>query len=145
MKKIAILLLAGLAAACGDTEVGDPEAETPENVLMHDTLPESAVVEADTAGALTVVLNEWRVRVARDTIEAVEGPTVLRARNNGTYAHRLAIEGQGEEWTSDEIAPGEWGVLEAELRPGTYDVYCPVEDEHGVHRDMGMIDRLVVR
>lgn len=150
MRKIAMTMTAGamalvLTAACSDDEAGETDARAPEDVLMHDTLPEPAMAPGDTAGAFTVVLNEWRVRLARDTIEAANGPTVFRARNNGTYPHILEVEGQGNEWATDTIQPGEWATLEADLQPGTYEVYCPIEGEHGNHRQQGMTERLVVR
>lgn len=145
MRQMAIVLAAVLAVACSREEHANPEAEAPEDVLMQDTLPEDAVQPGDSAGAVTVVLNEWRVRLARDTIEAADGPTIFRVRNNGTYPHMLEVEGQGEEWATDTIPPGDWVTLEAELQPGTYEVYCPIEGEHGNHQRLGMTDELVVR
>lgn len=146
MKKIAIVLLAALATGClSEEEEANPDAQAPENVLMHDTLPEEAIAEADTAGALTVIMEEWTVRLARDTIEAANGPTVFRARNNGSQPHLLAIEGEGQEWATDTIPPGEWSTLEAELTSGVYEVYCPLEADRGNHRDLGMTEPLVVR
>jgi plastocyanin len=146
MKKLTIALaLAALPLACSNEELGNEEAQVPENVLMHDTLPEAAATPADTAGALTVILTEWNVRLARDTIDTSDGPTRFRARNNGQYPHILEVEGQGQEWMTDTIPPGDWAELEARLQPGTYEVYCPIEGEHGVHEERGMIAHLVVR
>lgn len=146
MNKVAIVLLTALAAGCvEDADEANTEAQAPQDVLMHDTLPEDATPAADTAGALTAVLEEWTVRLARDTIEAADGPTTFRARNNGSLPHVLEVEGAGEEWVTDTIAPGEWATLQAELTPGTYEVYCPLDAERGNHRELGMITRLVVR
>lgn len=145
MRRIAIVLTAALAVACSSEEEANPESEAPQDVLMHDTLPDAATGTADTTGAFTVVLNEWTVRLSRDTIDVVSGPTVFRARNNGTYAHILEVEGQGSEWKTAEIQPGEWATLEVQLQPGTYEIYCPIDDEHGTHQEMGMTAELVVR
>lgn len=148
MKKTTIVLvsaLAAMAAGClGEEEEANPEAQAPEDVLMHDTLPGDATPVADTTGALTVVLEEWTVRPARDTIEAANGPTVFRVRNNGTHPHVLEVEGQGQEWETDTIQPGEWVTLEADLTPGIYELYCPLDAERGSHQELGMTAPLVV-
>lgn len=152
MKKIALALALALAlspVACSP-EAGDPEAEAPENTLMHDTLPDQArpavgQEPADTAGVVSVVLEEWTIRLATDTIPARAGTTTFRARNNGEYAHILEVEGQGREWVTDTIPPGEWRMLETRLEPGTYELYCPIEGEHGDHSAMGMTTYIVVR
>lgn len=143
MKKLVIVALALLAVGCEREEVGEEEAQPPENVLMQDTLSPDAQ-PADTAGALTVILEEWTIRLARDTVPAAS-PTVLRVRNNGEVPHILEVEGQGNEWMTDTIPPGEWRSLEADLTPGRYEVYCPIESDLGVHADLGMRTWLVVR
>ena len=144
MKRLAVTL-ALLAAACGGEEAADQEAERPEDVLMHDTLPPAATTPGDTAGAISVVLNEWTIRPARDTIDAGRTTTRFRVRNNGTYGHSLAVDGQGDEWATDTIPPGDWVVLDTRVRSGTYHLYCPIQGDHGDHSDLGMSAYLVVR
>ena len=140
MKKLAIAF-ALLAAACG-AEAGDEDAEAPENRLMQDTLGAEARPEAE-SGALTVTMDEWNIRLANDTIQAV-GPVTFRVRNNGEYAHILEVEGQGSEWVTDTIPPGDWATLETTLEPGSYELYCPIDGEQGDHSELGMVTYLVV-
>jgi hypothetical protein len=145
MRKLALALaLIAPLAACDREEAANPEAETPENVMLHDTLPAAAEAAADTTGAITVALREWNVRPARDTLRDVGETTVFRVRNLGAYPHALEVEGQGEEWVTDTIEPGEWVLLETRLEPGTYELYCPIDDEHGDHSERGMAAYLVV-
>ena len=142
MKKLIIALaLAAVPLAC-NTEAGDPEAEAPEDVLMHDTLSDAAVAPGDTAGGLTVMLSEWTIRTARDTVDA--GPADFRVRNNGEYGHILEVEGQGNEWATDTIPPGEWVTLQTDLASGTYELYCPIQGEQATHQELGMSTPLVV-
>lgn len=146
MKKIAFaLMLPLLALACTDGAPGDQDAEAPEDVLMQDTLPDDAVAPDDPSGAITVVLEEWTIRPARDTIPAPQGTTTFRVRNSGEYPHILEVEGQGEEWVTDTIPPGDWVTLDTELRSGTYELYCPIAGDHGDHDELGMRTPLVVR
>jgi uncharacterized cupredoxin-like copper-binding protein len=71
------------------------------------------------------------------------GPTTFNITNNGTVAHNFEIEGNGiEESLAANLAPGESGVLELVLDPGTYVVYCPVGE--GSHRQQGMELELTV-
>ena len=46
----------------------------------------------------------------------------------------MEIEGGGIEEETAEISPGESAVLEVNLDPGTYVLYCPVGD----HKERGM-------
>ncbi len=89
-------------------------------------------------------MDEWNIRLARDTVTTA-GPTTFRVRNNGEYAHVLEVEGQGNEWVSDTIPPGDWVTLETRLEPGSYELYCPIDGEHGDHSERGMVTHLVVR
>lgn len=142
-KLIVALALAAIPLGCSNEEAGDPDAEAPEDQLMHDTLSEAAVAPGDTAGGMTVTLEEWTIRIARDTVDA--GPADFRVRNHGEYAHMLEVEGQGNEWVTDTIPPGEWMTLQTDLTSGTYELYCPIQGEHGDHSELGMVTRLVVR
>ena len=144
MRRIA-WMLALLIVPTGGCEEGAGRGEDVgwEANRFEDTLPSAATTPADTAGALTVMLTEWNVRLATDTITG--GGTVrLRARNMGGYDHALAVAGPGGEWRTESIPPDGWAVLETQLEPGSYTVYCPLVNEYGDHREEGMESHLVV-
>ena len=56
---------------------------------------------------------------------------------------RLWYEGMEEE--VERIEAGADAVLVVDLRPGSYEVYCPVEDNTGNHKQKGMTTRLTVQ
>jgi uncharacterized cupredoxin-like copper-binding protein len=63
------------------------------------------------------------------------GPTTFVVTNDGTIEHNFEIEGQGiEAVLAENLPPGETMSLAAELAPGEYRVYCPVDD----HAAQGM-------
>jgi len=89
-----------------------------------------------------------RVRV-RLVDYRIDMPTSLRAgtytfviEQAGNHPHALAIQGPGVDEESDVIEPGGRSAeMTVTLRPGTYEVWCPV----GNHRAMGMELTLQVR
>lgn len=79
-----------------------------------------------------VSLVEWAIEMPT---ELAAGPVTFEVTNNGRVRHNFEIEGQGIEAVLEEnLQPGETMSLEAELTPGEYRVYCPVED----HAAQGM-------
>ena len=55
------------------------------------------------------------------------------------------MEGGGIEEETSKIAPQQNAFLSVELRAGTYELYCPIEDTHGKHESLGMRTTIVVR
>ena len=89
-----------------------------------------------------VDLNEWSISPRHMVVSAGQ-PVRFDLSNAGGFPHSLSIAGQGEEWESDSVAPGETLAWETTFTaPGIYQIWCPVFD--GRHRDMGMIGTLVV-
>jgi hypothetical protein len=65
------------------------------------------------------------------------GPVRFHITNNGPAQHSFVIEGQGiSKRLANNLQPGESGFLNADLKPGTYTVFCPVGE--GAHRAKGM-------
>ena len=88
-----------------------------------------------------ISLGEWAL--VPSATEARPGTITFRFRNFGTVPHALRIRTSGSgrdrlEWRADAVAPGESGILVANLAPGTYDIDCPIEDGHGEHDQLGM-------
>ena len=61
--------------------------------------------------------------------------------NNGPSAHALEFEGIGVEEETGTIDTGGRAKLTVDLKPGTYEMYCPIGD----HRSRGMEGSIVVR
>ncbi|MEO7084922.1 MAG: cupredoxin domain-containing protein [Gemmatimonadaceae bacterium] len=92
------------------------------------------------AQAVTVTLTEFKLGLSRDTVKA--GPVTFNITNDGTMNHGFFVRGGGLAKGSKELPKGETANLTVTLKPGTYDVYCPLSD--GSHRKAGMEKKLVV-
>ncbi|MCX5770698.1 MAG: cupredoxin domain-containing protein [Candidatus Hydrogenedentes bacterium] len=70
------------------------------------------------------------------------GPTKFIVTNNGQNSHNFAIEGPNVERVLSEkpLKPGQKGIMQIDLKPGKYVVYCPVFN----NRDRGMKVNLTV-
>ena len=63
--------------------------------------------------------------------------------NDGNVTHSLEVEGNGleEQALPNDLAPGDSGEITVDLQPGTYTMYCPIDD----HRGMGMEGTIEVK
>jgi uncharacterized cupredoxin-like copper-binding protein len=131
-----------LVAACGDE--GSHDRTRGEAQQMQGEAPDERIADdQDVDQPITVALTEFSVELDRDTVSA--GTIRFRVRNNGADDHALAIEGMGLNSRTDIIAPGDWAVLDVDLEPGNYEVYCPIETAMGEHAELGMRAVLTVQ
>lgn len=133
MRTLAIGLLALGAAACG----GDLNKGATTDSSDGD------VVVAETKGSFLAALDEWRLDIPLDTLPA--GRYTFEITNTGSRTHAMDIVGTDGAWKTDPVTPLRTATLEVTLQPGTYEVYCPVEDALGDHDKLGMRRTLVVR
>ena len=85
-------------------------------------------------------LSEWKVELSQPSITA--GAVTFTVTNAGTVPHAFEVEGQGIEQETDVIQPGSSATLKLTLKPGNYDVYCPVGGDS--HKHLGMETHLKV-
>jgi hypothetical protein len=85
-------------------------------------------------------LSEWKVELSQPSITA--GAVTFTVMNAGTVPHAFEVEGQGIEQETDVIQPGSSTTLKLTLKPGNYDVYCPVGGDS--HKHLGMETHLKV-
>jgi len=63
------------------------------------------------------------------------GRVTFAVTNDGTITHSFEIEGNGiEKELKNPLEPGQTDMFSVNLTPGTYTVYCPIDD----HRGQGM-------
>jgi plastocyanin len=93
-----------------------------------------------TAQAVTVTLLEWKIALGRDTVPT--GSVTFRVKNAGTITHGFYVRGDGVDKGSREIPAGQDAPLTVTLKPGTYEVFCPMSDMS--HKMAGMVRKLVV-
>jgi uncharacterized cupredoxin-like copper-binding protein len=72
------------------------------------------------------------------------GEVTFKMTNDGQVTHSLEIEdvtpGHDQELEGD-VSPGQSGTLTENLKPGTYEFYCPVDN----HKQMGMEGEITVK
>ena len=73
-------------------------------------------------------------------LAAKAGTVTINFDNPSTTAHAVEIEGNGVEEKSDTITEGKASVT-ADLKPGTYEFYCPVDS----HKAQGMKGTITVK
>jgi uncharacterized cupredoxin-like copper-binding protein len=111
-------------------------APAPTDTAATDTSQTSV----SSASTVAVRLVEYRIEMPA-TLPA--GPTTFAVRNDGKRKHNIEIEGQGlEAKLPSDLDPGQRGELTVDLKPGQYEVYCPVRDHKAKH---GMTTTLTVR
>ena len=92
------------------------------------------------AQSVNVTLSEWKIGLSRDTVQA--GAVTFEVKNTGQMAHALTIRGDSVDKGTREIPARQAGSLTVTLKPGTYEVYCPMSEES--HKMAGMARKLVV-
>src|SRR3989442_12664494 len=94
----------------------------------------------DAPAQVSVRLSEWKVELSQQTIAA--GAVRFAVTNAGSIPHGFEVEGQGLEKEIETIQPGASDTLSLTLKPGTYEVYCPVGADS--HKKLGMETHLRV-
>ena len=84
----------------------------------------------------SVNLFQYGISLDPPTVRA--GQVTLKVTNTGTIPHALAIVGMGRQTAT--LQPGESVTLILNLKPGTYTLYCPLDN----HRQRGMEATLTV-
>src|SRR5947208_10413395 len=92
------------------------------------------------ATQVSVKLSEWNVVLSQASVAA--GPVSFVITNAGSIPHGFEVEGQGIEKEIETIQPGASDTLTLTLKPGSYEVYCPVGSDS--HKKLGMDTHLKV-
>ncbi len=107
-------------------------------ILFAVALAASASVAS--AQPVAVTLTEFKIVMTRDTVPA--GAVTFRIKNSGTITHSIFVMNDTFEKGSADIPTGQEASLTVTLKPGTYEVFCPMSDES--HKKAGMTRTLIV-
>jgi uncharacterized cupredoxin-like copper-binding protein len=97
-------------------------------------------VAAGAGGTVDLSATDFKFDPSDPTVKS--GNVTFNLKNDGQVTHSLEIEdvnGQDVELEGD-VSPGSSGTLTANLKPGTYEFYCPVDS----HKEMGMTGEITV-
>jgi plastocyanin len=103
-------------------------------------IPGAVVAQAAPARPVEVTLAEWKIQMPSDTIAA--GAVTFRITNAGGINHAFYVLGGGVSEGSKEIPAKQSVTLKLTLKPGEYEVYCPLADQS--HKMAGMSRKVVV-
>jgi len=128
-------LMVGLVLAAGCSTQPKAEAQRPADMKTGSS---SAPAVTEPKGPVEVKLREFKIEMPT-TLPA--GVTTFTVTNTGGDAHSFEIEGNGiEKALATQLQAGQTKTLQVELKPGTYEVYCPVPG----HKTLGMARKLTV-
>jgi uncharacterized cupredoxin-like copper-binding protein len=130
-----------LSAGCRErsAEITDTGFGTATGQSLPDISPMPSPFASDTAltsaATIEVRLIDHEIQMPASV---PAGRRTFRIVNEGEHPHNFEIEGQGiERKLPNDLRTGENGTLEVDLQPGTYRVYCPVND-HATKHNMEM-------
>ena len=95
---------------------------------------------AATAKPVEVTLSEWKVSLSSDTLTA--GTITFNVKNEGNMNHALYVLGGNVAKGTVEIAAKQSATLRLALKPGEYEIYCPMSDQS--HKMAGMTRKITV-
>ena len=121
-------------AACGGDDSSDSST-----TASSDT--ESTTVSAGGGSGETVDISETEFKLDPSDPSTKSGNVTFQVTNDGQTVHNLEVEGNGVEETTDDLQPGDQGVLSVDLQPGTYEMYCSIDS----HREQGMEGEITVQ
>lgn len=76
----------------------------------------------------------------KTSLSTQAGRTTIAFTNESQVPHAVEVEGNGVEEETETIQGGKT-KLTVDLKPGTYEFYCPVDD----HKEEGMKGELIVK
>ena len=125
-------------AACG----GDDDETTTAASESETTTTEEATGSASASGSGgTVKIGEVEYKLNPSDPTTKAGKVTLDVSNDGAVTHNLEIEGSGIEEETPDLSPGDNAKLTVDLKPGTYEIYCAIDD----HKGLGMEGELTVQ
>ena len=102
--------------------------------------PAVLAAQATPAKPIPVTLSEWKIEMPSDTLTA--GAITFQVRNEGNMNHGFFVLGGSVATGTKEIPAQQSATLKVTLKPGSYEVYCPMSDMS--HKTVGMSRKITV-
>jgi plastocyanin len=134
------VLLALIAAGCGGSSSSSTSADTSESGAANT----GTVSTTPAAGGQTVKLSadaSGALKFDTSSLNAKAGQVTIQMSNPSSIEHGISIEGNGVDAEGSVVPQGGTATVSANLKPGTYTFYCPVDS----HRQQGMQGTLTVK
>jgi uncharacterized cupredoxin-like copper-binding protein len=93
------------------------------------------------SGTVDLTATDFKFDPSEPSVKS--GNVTFNLKNDGQVTHSLEIEdvnGEDKELEGD-VSPGSNGTLAVNLKPGTYEFYCPIDS----HKQMGMTGEITVK
>ena len=92
-------------------------------------------------GTVDLTATDFKFDPSDPTVKS--GNVTFNLKNDGQTTHSLEIENVNgdDKKLEGEVSPGSNGTLAVDLKPGTYEFYCPVDS----HKQMGMTGEITVK
>ena len=120
---LALLLSAGALAAAG---CGGDDSSSSSGGSSGGTGTSSSSSSSSGGGALTVTADPGgAISWDKSSLDAKAGKVTIKLVNDSQTPHAIEVEGNGVEKKTAEVTGGSKD-LTVDLKPGTYEFYCPV-------------------
>jgi plastocyanin len=103
--------------------------------------PAAATTSASSGGAaaggggkLTLSADPSQLKFDKSTLSAKAGSVTITMDNPSGIPHAIAVEGNGVDKDGETVQKGGTSTVTAELKPGTYTFYCPVDGHKAAGR-----------
>jgi uncharacterized cupredoxin-like copper-binding protein len=141
---LVLVSVAIVAAGCGgdDNNSSDTTAATTETTTTDTTTTDTDAASAGEATTLTIAADPGgALKFDKTKLSAPAGKVTISMDNPSSLPHAVEIEGNGVEEEGETVQKGGVSKATAELKPGTYEFYCPVAG----HKEAGMEGELEVK
>jgi plastocyanin len=139
-RRFAALFVIGAAVAVPMVGCGGSSSD---NSTSNAAATPASTSSGGSGGGNTVDLTATDFKFDPSKPSVKSGNVTFNLKNDGQVTHSLEIEdvnGEDQELEGD-VSPGSNGTLAVNLKPGTYEFYCPVDN----HKQMGMTGEITVK
>jgi plastocyanin len=127
-------------AGCGGAD-SSGSSDTPAATEAATETPTEAATQASSSKLAIAADPGGAKKFTKTSYEATAGQVEIAFTNDAQLPHAVEIEGNGVEKSTETVTGQAAPPLTVDLKPGTYELYCPVGD----HRAAGMEATLTVK